>query len=244
MEGFGVHTFRLVNAGGQVHVREVPLAPEDRRGHAHLGRVGEALRRRSGFAAPRSPRRDRRRATFPEFEFSVQAFDQKTADKFPFDILDATKLIPEELVPLTPVGRMVLDRNPDNFFAETEQVAFHPGPRRAGHRLHQRSAAAGPAVLLHRHAADAPRRRQLPRDPDQPAEVPDAQLPARRRAAHGRQPGPGRVRAEQPGARRPARVAGGADSRRCPRTTAAARCASARRRSPITTARRRCSGAR
>jgi catalase len=64
---------------------------------------------------------------FPEFELFVQAFDQKTADKFPFDILDATKIIPEEMVPLQPVGRMVLDRNPDNFFAETEQVAFHPG---------------------------------------------------------------------------------------------------------------------
>lgn len=51
----------------------------------------------------------------------MQAFDQKTADKFPFDILDATKLVPEEMVPLTPVGKMVLDRNPDSFFAEPEQ---------------------------------------------------------------------------------------------------------------------------
>ncbi len=57
----------------------------------------------------------------------MQAFDEKTAAKFPFDVLDATKLIPEEMVPLQPIGRLVLDRNPDNFFAETEQVAFHPG---------------------------------------------------------------------------------------------------------------------
>jgi catalase len=64
---------------------------------------------------------------FPEWTLSVQAFDQKTADSLDFDILDSTKLIPEEIVPLTPIGRMVLDRNPVNFFAETEQVAFHPG---------------------------------------------------------------------------------------------------------------------
>src|ERR1019366_2251389 len=63
---------------------------------------------------------------FPEFEFGLQIIDQKTADLLPFDILDATTLVPEELVPLQMVGKMVLDRNPDNFFAETEQVAFCP----------------------------------------------------------------------------------------------------------------------
>ena len=111
---------------GQVDVRQVPLAPDDWLAVDGVGRGGEALRRRSGFQ-----RRDLFDAIaagdFPEWELSVQAFDQKTADKFPFDILDATKLIPEEIVPLTPVGKMVLNRNPDNFFAETEQVAFHPG---------------------------------------------------------------------------------------------------------------------
>ena len=64
---------------------------------------------------------------FPEFEFAIQAFDQKTADGFDFDVLDPTKLIPEEIVPLEVIGKMVLDRNVDNFFAETEQAAFHPG---------------------------------------------------------------------------------------------------------------------
>ena len=63
---------------------------------------------------------------FPEWEFAVQLFTQEEADKFPFDHLDATKLIPEELVPLKVIGRMVLDRWPDNFFAETEQVAYCP----------------------------------------------------------------------------------------------------------------------
>ena len=61
---------------------------------------------------------------FPEYELGVQIFTEEQAERFSFDVLDATKIVPEELVPLTPVGRMVLDRNPDNFFAETEQVAF------------------------------------------------------------------------------------------------------------------------
>jgi catalase len=61
---------------------------------------------------------------YPEWEFGVQTFSESDADKFSFDVLDATKLIPEELVPVKPIGRMVLNRNPDNFFAETEQVAF------------------------------------------------------------------------------------------------------------------------
>ena len=63
---------------------------------------------------------------FPEWELGFQVIDQKTADALPFDILDATKLMPEEMVPIEMVGKMVLDRNPDNFFAETEQVAFCP----------------------------------------------------------------------------------------------------------------------
>ena len=63
---------------------------------------------------------------FPEYELSVQAVDEKQAAKLDFDILDATKIIPEEVVPLRPLGKMVLNRMPDNFFAETEQVAFSP----------------------------------------------------------------------------------------------------------------------
>ena len=64
---------------------------------------------------------------FPEYEFCIQSFDQRTADGLDFDILDPTKLIPEEVIPLEVIGRMVLDRNADNFFAETEQAAYHPG---------------------------------------------------------------------------------------------------------------------
>jgi len=126
MEGFGVHTFRLVNAAGTSTFVKFHWRPKI--GAASL--IWDESVKLYG-ADPDSQRRDLHDAiasgAFPEFEFSVQAFDEKTAAKFPFDVLDATKLIPEELVPLTPVGRMVLDRNPDNFFAETEQVAFHPG---------------------------------------------------------------------------------------------------------------------
>jgi catalase len=126
MEGFGVHTFRFVTAEGKSTFVKFHWRPTI--GSQSL--VWNESVKRYG-ADPDSQRRDLFDAIaagdFPEWELSVQAFDQKTADKFPFDILDATKLIPEEMVPLTPVGKMVLDRNPDNFFAETEQVAFHPG---------------------------------------------------------------------------------------------------------------------
>ncbi|MCH1998466.1 catalase, partial [Achromobacter xylosoxidans] len=60
----------------------------------------------------------------PQWELGVQVFTEEEAERFSFDVLDATKIVPEELVPVRPIGRMVLDRNPDNFFAETEQVAF------------------------------------------------------------------------------------------------------------------------
>jgi catalase len=66
------------------------------------------------------------RGDFPEWELGIQAFDQAFADSLPFDVLDPTKIIPEEVLPVRIVGRMVLDRYPDNFFAETEQVAYCP----------------------------------------------------------------------------------------------------------------------
>jgi catalase len=126
MEGFGVHTFRFVNAAGKSTFVKFHWRPKI--GSASL--IWDESVKLYG-ADPDSQRRDLFDAIdmgdFPEFEFSVQAFDEKTAANFPFDILDPTKLIPEEMVPLQPLGRMVLDRNPDNFFAETEQSAFHPG---------------------------------------------------------------------------------------------------------------------
>ena len=126
IEGFGVHTFRFVNTEGTSTFVKFHWRP--RIGSASV--LWDEAVKISG-ADPDFHRRDLfeaiDRGDFPEWELSVQAFDQATADSFPFDVLDATKLIPEEMVPLKPIGRMVLNRNPDNFFAETEQVAFHPG---------------------------------------------------------------------------------------------------------------------
>ncbi len=126
IEGFGVHSFRLINAAGESTFVKFHWRPK-------LGLQStiwdEAVK--IAGADPDFHRRDMFEAiaagSFPEWEFAVQLFTQEEADKFPFDHLDATKLIPEELVPLKVVGRMVLDRWPDNFFAETEQVAYCPG---------------------------------------------------------------------------------------------------------------------
>jgi catalase len=123
MEGFGIHTFRLVSAAGASTFVKFHWRPK-------IGSQSvvwdEALK--INGADPDFHRRDLWDAIetgdFPEWEFCLQTFSQEQADRFDFDVLDATKLIPEELVPLRVVGRMVLDRNPDNFFAETEQVAY------------------------------------------------------------------------------------------------------------------------
>jgi catalase len=123
MEGFGVHTFRLVNAKGESTFVKWHWRPK----LGSFSLIWDEAVKLAG-ADPDFHRRDLWEAIangdFPEWELSVQAFDQRTADSFDFDVLDPTKIIPEELVPLTPLGRMVLDRNPENFFAETEQVAF------------------------------------------------------------------------------------------------------------------------
>ena len=123
MQGFGVHTFRLVNADGQSSFVKFHWTPK-------LGMQSvlwnEAVK--INGADPDFHRRDLWDAInagdFPEWELGIQVFDDTFADEFDFDVLDATKLIPEELVPVRPVGRLVLDRVVDNFFAETEQVAF------------------------------------------------------------------------------------------------------------------------
>lgn len=123
MQGFGVHTFRLVNQQGSsvfCKFHWTPLAG------AHSLVWDEAVK--ISGADPDFHRRDLWEAiesgAFPEWELGLQIFTEENAQTFPFDVLDPTKIIPEELVPLTPVGKLVLNRNPDNFFAETEQVAF------------------------------------------------------------------------------------------------------------------------
>jgi catalase len=123
MEGFGVHTFRLVNAEGKSTFVKFHWKPKQ-----GLQSVvwNEAVK--INGADPDFHRRDMWDAIeagdFPEWELGFQLFDDAFADKFAFDILDATKLIPEEDVPIVPIGRLVLDRRVDNFFAETEQSAF------------------------------------------------------------------------------------------------------------------------
>jgi catalase len=123
MQGFGVHTFRLVNARGDGVFCKFHWKPKL---GVHSLAWDEAVK--ISGADPDFHRRDLWEAIeageYPEWELGLQVFTDQQANKFSFDVLDATKLIPEELVPLTPVGRMVLNRNPDNFFAETEQVAF------------------------------------------------------------------------------------------------------------------------
>ena len=123
MEGFGVHTFRLINASGKSTYVKFHWRPK-------LGMQSviwdEAVK--INGADPDFHRRDLwnniEAGNFPEWTLYIQTFDEAFAKSFDFDVLDATKLIPEEILPLRPVGRMVLDRNAQNFFAETEQVAF------------------------------------------------------------------------------------------------------------------------
>ncbi|WP_425396926.1 catalase [Aeoliella sp.] len=125
MEGFGIHTFRMINKQGDATLVKFHWRPK-------LGTYSlvwdEAVK--IAGADPDYHRRDLWNAIesgdYPEWELSVQAFTEAEAAEFEYDVLDPTKLIPEEEVPLTPLGRMVLDRNVENFFAETEQVAFCP----------------------------------------------------------------------------------------------------------------------
>jgi catalase len=125
IEGFGVHSFRLINAAGESTFVKFHWRPKlglqstlwDEA--VKISGADQDFHRRDMFDAIAA-------GHFPEWEFAVQLFTQEKADRFPFDHLDPTKLIPEELAPLKVIGRMVLDRWPSNFFAETEQVAYCP----------------------------------------------------------------------------------------------------------------------
>jgi len=126
MEGFGVHTFRFVNAAGKARFVKFHWKPL-------LGLhsvVWDEAQKISG-KDPDFHRRDLWEAIengdYPEWELGVQIVEERDEHKFDFDLLDPTKLIPEEIVPVQRIGKLTLNRNPDNFFAETEQVAFHIG---------------------------------------------------------------------------------------------------------------------
>ncbi|HEY3275793.1 MAG TPA: catalase [Syntrophorhabdaceae bacterium] len=126
MEGFGVHSFRLINDVGKSTFVKFHWRPKlgvqstiwDET--VKISGADQDFHRRDMWDAIES-------GNFPEWDLAVQLFTEEEAGKFPFDHLDATKLIPEEMVPLQVIGRMVLNRWPDNFFAETEQVAYCPG---------------------------------------------------------------------------------------------------------------------
>ncbi|SOD92062.1 catalase [Spirosoma fluviale] len=126
MEGFGVHTFRLINTNGKSRFVKFHWKP--------LLGVHSVVWDEAQLISGRDPdfhRRDLWDAieggAYPEWELGVQIVEEEDEHKFDFDLLDSTKLIPEELVPVIRLGKMTLNRNPDNYFAETEQVAFHLG---------------------------------------------------------------------------------------------------------------------
>jgi catalase len=126
MEGFGVHTFRFINEKGKARFVKFHWKPL-------LGVHSVAWDEAQKISGkdPDFHRRDLWEAIengdYPEYEFGVQIVEEKDEHKFEFDLLDATKIIPEEIVPVQRIGKLTLNRNPDNFFAETEQVAFHIG---------------------------------------------------------------------------------------------------------------------
>ncbi|MPT31790.1 MAG: catalase [Chryseobacterium sp.] len=126
MEGFGVHTFKFINEEGKMHFVKFHFKPK-------LGVHSVAWDEATKISGKDSDfhRRDLWEAiengAFPEWDFGVQIIPEEDEHKFDFDLLDPTKLIPEEEVPVELVGTLTLNRNPDNFFAETEQIAFHPG---------------------------------------------------------------------------------------------------------------------
>ena len=125
MQGFGIHTFRLVDANGDSTFVKFHWKPK-----AGLASTIWDETVKIAGADPDFQRRDLferiGRGDFPEWELGVQLFDEEFANSLPYDVLDATKIIPEEILPVRPVGKLVLNRYPDNYFAETEQVAFLP----------------------------------------------------------------------------------------------------------------------
>ncbi|MBG48105.1 MAG: catalase HPII [Pseudozobellia sp.] len=126
MEGFGIHTFRLINEEGKSHFVKFHWKPKL---GVHSITWDEAVK--ISGADSDFHRRDLWDAidsgNFPEWQLGIQVVAEEDEHKFDFDLLDPTKLIPEEMVPVEIIGRMVLNKNPENFFAETEQVAFLPG---------------------------------------------------------------------------------------------------------------------
>ena len=226
-------------------VREVPLEAQGRHAFAVLGRGGQDLRRRSGLPPPR-PLGAHRRRRVPRVGARPAGVHRGAGDEFSFDILDATKLVPEELVPIRIVGRMVLNRNPDNFFAETEQVAFCTAHVVPGIDFSNDPLLAG---RIHSYVDTQITRLGGPNFHEIPINAPIAQVHNNQRDGLHRQAIPrGRVvlRAELAGGRLPVpgrRRAGLHVGRRAPgrRATSRPRCAPSPSFSPNTTTRPACS---
>jgi catalase len=126
MEGFGVNTFRFINARGAAHFVKFHWKPQLGK-HALLWDEAQKIAGKDPDFHRRDLWESIAQGSFPEWDLGLQLIPEDRAESLGFDLLDPTKLIPEEMVPVLTVGKLVLNRNPDNFFAETEQVAFHPG---------------------------------------------------------------------------------------------------------------------
>ncbi|MFN3968224.1 catalase [Flavobacterium sp.] len=126
MEGFGVHTFRFINQNNESHFVKFHWKPKLGT-HAVVWDEAQKISGKNSDFHKQDLWEAIEKGNFPEWELGVQLIPDADEHKYNFDLLDPTKLVPEELVPVTIIGRMVLNKNPDNFFAETEQVAFHPG---------------------------------------------------------------------------------------------------------------------
>ncbi|MBF0694676.1 MAG: catalase [Flavobacterium sp.] len=126
MEGFGVHTFRFINENNESHFVKFHWKPKLGT-HAVIWDEAQKISGKNSDFHRQDLWEAIDQGHFPEWEFGVQIVPEADEHKYDFDLLDPTKIIPEELVPVQIIGRMVLNKNPDNFFAETEQIAFHPG---------------------------------------------------------------------------------------------------------------------
>ena len=242
MEGFGVHTFRCVNDGGETSLVKFHWKPV-------LG-VHSLTWEEAQLLAGMDPdfhRRDLADAiesgAFPQWELGVQVFPDTAEETFgDIDLLDPTKIVPEELAPVQPIGLLTLTANPTNYLRRDRAGRLPRGQPGARHRRHQRPAAPGAPVLLRRHPAHPAGRTELPPDPDQPAACAGQRhaarrLPPARRARRGgavpaqlarrRLPVPRRRRPGRRVRRRPGRRRRGDQDPRAPRrrtTTTSARC--------------------
>ena len=244
MEGFGVHTFRLVDADGASSLVKFHWKP--------VAGVHSLVWEEAQLAAGTDPDFHRRdladgidAGAFFEWELGIQVMPDNADETFEgIDLLDATKMVPEELAPVQPIGRLTLNRNPDNYFAETEQVAFHtghlvPGIEVTNDPLMQSRLFSYLDTQLTR--LGGPNFTQLPTNrPPRPGQ----RQPARRHAPDGRAPRDRGVPAEQPGRRRGC-GAGRRGARRlrpaAPFRSPARRSGPTRSRSTTTSPRRRCS---